>query len=318
MQRACKHCKLVESQYNNLPIGFHYSRGADNTSLLKMLTPNMLRTGRINQRSMEGPVRIPESRKEILKKVEETYAAWFKIWLNTLVPKLMFAPKWFKTDRDLELGNLVYFQKDPDNTFDTKWVIGKVDEIERGRDGVIRIVTVKYFNGQDKTPQFTKRTVRKLVKLWSIDDISLVDDIAEMTRKFGEIKGLQASRVNAERLRHDRRQVVAGHFEDVQCQEEQHGGNQFTIEEAVQVLEGGETEQPNAEAVTQRCTTCCCSSHHQYSLHYSGNKFKTLPSLNSDISEHFIAMNEQSKQVKCKMDSLERMIMSTQVNLDNV
>ena len=86
----------------------------------------------------------------------------------------------------------------------------------------------------------------------------------------------------------------------------------------MEVLERGETEQPNAEAVTQRCTTCCCSSHHQYSLHYSGNKFKTLPGLNSDINEHFIAMNDQSKQVKCKMDSLERVIMSTQVNLDNL
>ena len=102
-------CKLVESQYNNLPIGFHYSRAADNTPLLRIITPNMLRTGRVNQRSMEGPVRLPESRKEMLKQVEETYYAWFKIWLNTLVPKLMFTPKWFKSDKDLEVGNIVYF-----------------------------------------------------------------------------------------------------------------------------------------------------------------------------------------------------------------
>ena len=57
-------CKLVESQYNNLPLGFHYSRAADNTPLLRIISLNMLRTGRLNQRSMEGPVRLPESRKE--------------------------------------------------------------------------------------------------------------------------------------------------------------------------------------------------------------------------------------------------------------
>ena len=108
----------------------------------------MLRTGRLNQRSLEGPIRLPENRKEMLKQVEETYLAWFKIWLNTLVPKLMYTPKWFKSDKDLEKGNLVYFKKDPDTEFDTKWVIGIIDEIERSRDGVVRIVVVKYFNGK--------------------------------------------------------------------------------------------------------------------------------------------------------------------------
>ena len=107
-------CKLVESQYNNLPLGFHYSRAADNTPLLRIISPNMLRTGRLNQRSMEGPIRLPENRKEMLKQVEETYLAWFKIWPNTLVPKLMYTPKWFKSDKDLEVGNLVYFKKDSD------------------------------------------------------------------------------------------------------------------------------------------------------------------------------------------------------------
>ena len=33
----------------------------------------MLRTGRLNQRSMEGPIRLPENRKEMLKQVEEMY-----------------------------------------------------------------------------------------------------------------------------------------------------------------------------------------------------------------------------------------------------
>ena len=46
-------CKLVETQYNNLPLGYHYSRAADNIALLKILTPNMLRIGRSNQRSLD-------------------------------------------------------------------------------------------------------------------------------------------------------------------------------------------------------------------------------------------------------------------------
>ena len=311
-------CKLVETQYNNLPIGFHHSRAADNTPLLKMLTPNMLRTGRINQRSLDGPVRIPENRKEILKKVDETYSAWFKIWLNTLVPKLMFAPKWFRTDKDLELGNLVYFQKDPDTTFDTKWVVGKVDEIERSRDGIIRMVTVKYFNGQDKTPQYTKRTVRKLVKLWSVDDISLAEDIAEMTRKFGEIQGLEATRVNEE-VSSDRMEMFADQLAEVQSQGELRGGeDQLAAEEEGDVLEGNRTGHASSKVGTQKCDTCCCASHHQYSMHYAGNKFKTLPGQSSEGMENFILMEEKTEQVKGRIDSLEEVMMSAQLNLDNL
>ena len=179
-------CKLVESQYNNLPLGFHYSRAADNTAALRILTPNMLRVGRVNKRSLDGPIQLPKSRMDLLSKVEETYLAWFRIWLETLVPKLMFTPKWFNTDKELKIGDLVYFRK-KESGLNGKWVIGKVEEVERGRDNIIRMVRVKYFNGHNKTPEFSLRTVRKLVKLWDIDDLHLNEDLAELQRKFGPI-----------------------------------------------------------------------------------------------------------------------------------
>ena len=47
-------CKLAENAYNNLPIGYSYSRYQDNTELLKILTPNMLRVGRINSRALQS------------------------------------------------------------------------------------------------------------------------------------------------------------------------------------------------------------------------------------------------------------------------
>ena len=123
---------------------------------------------------------------ELLAKVEETYMAWYKVWLETLVPKLMFTPKWYHTYKELKQGDLVYFRK-KESELDGKWIIGLVDEVERGRDNIIRMVKVKYFNGHNKTPEYTLRTIRKLVKLWDIDDTSLADDLAEMHRKFGAI-----------------------------------------------------------------------------------------------------------------------------------
>ena len=66
-------------------------------------------------------------------------------------------------------------------------MIGVVDNIDRARDNIISMGSVKSFNGMNKTPQFTLRTIRKLVKLWDIDDLYLDEDLAELHRKFGPI-----------------------------------------------------------------------------------------------------------------------------------
>ena len=63
-------CKLAENSYNNLPFGFSYDRSQDNTELLKILTPNMLRIGRLNNRALQGPIRLPVNKKELMNQVE--------------------------------------------------------------------------------------------------------------------------------------------------------------------------------------------------------------------------------------------------------
>ena len=180
-------CKLVESQYNNLPLGYHYGRSADNSKLLKIITPNFLRVGRSNKRSLDGPIKLPANRMEILARVDETYQAWFRIWRDTFVPKLMFQQKWFNSDKELKEGDLVYFRK-KESKLDGKWIIGMIQSVERGRDGLIRMVDVKYQNHAESHPQITSRTVRQLVKLWSIEEQHIADDMAELDRKFGKTR----------------------------------------------------------------------------------------------------------------------------------
>lgn len=47
-------CKLVENTYNSLPIGYSYDRDQDNTRLLKIICPNMLKMGHKNQKVLFG------------------------------------------------------------------------------------------------------------------------------------------------------------------------------------------------------------------------------------------------------------------------
>ena len=184
-------CKLAENAYNNLPIGYSYSRYQDNTELLKILTPNMLR-------ALQGPIRLPASKMELLQHVEKLYSGWFKIFRDTVVPRLIQQPKWFKIDQDLKEKDIVYFQKS-ESALGSTWTIGEVDQVIVGRDGLIRRAIIKYFNASENNPeqaqyhpQLTDRAVRSLIKLWSIDEACLFDDLAELQGKVdgqGDVEG---------------------------------------------------------------------------------------------------------------------------------
>ena len=102
----------------------------------------MLRHGRINLRSVDGPVRLPGSLTEMAKRVTDIYEAWFKIWSTVSVPKLAQRTKWFRPSRNLELGDLVYFQKDS-SALDSHWTTGMVYEVVTGDDGLVREIVVR-------------------------------------------------------------------------------------------------------------------------------------------------------------------------------
>ena len=93
--------KLVENQINNVPLGYAFGRDGDNCSSLRIITPSMLRHGRNNVRALDGPIQLADGFNKMLEKVESTYEAWFKIWRDSWVPKLMRGPKWYRSDTDL-------------------------------------------------------------------------------------------------------------------------------------------------------------------------------------------------------------------------
>ena len=100
------------------------------------------------------------------------------------MPKLIYQPKWFKDDEDLKVGDLVNFQKESNNKLSSKWIIGIIDQVIRSKDGRIRRVIVKYQNHNEEGPRFTERSVRKLVKIFDIDEYVLQDDLTELLKRL--------------------------------------------------------------------------------------------------------------------------------------
>ena len=195
--------KLVENDLNNVPMGFSYGRDADNTPLLKLITPNLLKIGRLNSRALDGPVRFPTGPKDLMVKVEQVYDAFFKIWNATMVPKLVPQPKWFKESPELKPGDVVYFQK-TESELSSDWTVGQVHYVTRSRDGVVRRVCVKYFNHKENKPRYTDRAVRSLVKLFNIEDSYYMEDMAKVEKLMSELKKDEVPRkVEPTRLLHN-------------------------------------------------------------------------------------------------------------------
>ena len=183
--------KLVENDYNNLPAGFKYDRDQDNTEILKILTPNMLRMGRINTRALSGPLKLPSGASDMVEKVIKMYEAWYKVWSETYIPKLLFRPKWFKNETDLKIGDLVYFRKS-ESELGSTWMLGMISDVEISRDDLIRIVEIKYRNASEGQDRTTRRNVRNVCKIWSEDDWNMQDDMAELAARLREVEGGQS------------------------------------------------------------------------------------------------------------------------------
>ena len=157
--------KLVENQINNMPLGYSYGNDQDNTDLLKMISPNMLRLGRNNSRALDGPMRLPRGG-ELLDRVREVYESWYRVWSQTYIPKLLFRPKWWSEESDLNEGDIVLFRK-KESVLEHEWTYGRIDQLILGRDGKARRAIVQYQNINEDFKRTTDRSVRCLVKLFS-------------------------------------------------------------------------------------------------------------------------------------------------------
>ena len=91
--------KLIENDMNNTPFGVTCGRSESNSPLLKLLTPNMMKVGRIHSRNSIGPFKLPTAPKSMLDRVQDCYKMWFCEYQDTLLFKYLLdlQPKWFTT-----------------------------------------------------------------------------------------------------------------------------------------------------------------------------------------------------------------------------
>ena len=162
---------------NNLPLAL----GSTISDLenLDLLTPNRLRLGRNNDRIPVGPLYVTNKPDSFIKLNQQIFNAWFECWLISHVPKLMHQPKWFKDDYDISVGDIVLFLKH-EGHLAGKYQYGKIKSVQKGTDGKVRTVNVEYRNHTENANRTTRRSVRQLVMIHPVDELSLSVELGEI------------------------------------------------------------------------------------------------------------------------------------------
>ena len=88
-------------------------------------------------------------------------------------------PKWFNTERNLCVGDVVLFLKS-EQEFDRIYQYGIVTTTVQSRDGIVRLVEVEYQNPGENIKRCTNRGVRELVVSHHIDEIDLSKELYEL------------------------------------------------------------------------------------------------------------------------------------------
>ena len=311
-------CKQIENAYNNLPLGYRYDRGHDNTMVLKMVVPNMLRLGRINSRAIDGPVKLTSENRKMLGQIQDKFAAWYKIWCQVYVPKLMAQKKNYKNDRDLKVDDIVYYQK-KESELSSPWVIGRVDQVVRGRDGIIRKAYIKYTNPKESIQRVTERSARKLIKIWSADDPDLQADLTEIQRRIDQIMQKPPHFPNGGEVRGGCARVHAATHPGFPSSNGELGDGQRARVDQCGVLVPA---YPNLSRPSE--CQCCCVPHCRVNLHNIYNtktliqKFHPTTSLqlevpmDEDMEQGAYYVEEEKVD---DMDNITALIMSVGVDL---
>ena len=246
-------CKLIETDLNNSPFGVTAGRGESNTPLLKLLSPQQMRMGRINARSPIGPFKLPSGPKSMLDRVESCYKLWYRAYQDTLLEKYLvdLQPKWFKSDRDTQVNDCVLFRKQEGKLLGP-WQLGMVDEIVRSPDGIIRRVVIRYNNAEENVFRFTDRSVRSVVKLFNVDEETWKDDMKRVQKLLADVdasvllEGSSDSELNAL------------------------SGNpvfNYSNSSPASPLPRNYTAAVSAPEKEDVICRCCCASHHAFTYH---------------------------------------------------
>lgn len=180
--------KTLEHEVNSIPLGYLHHQ-TDAGPLLRVLTPNSLKINTSSNRAPSGLFTIPDTPMGLMDKVEENYTLFYKVWNTDYIPLIAQSQKWHFEAENLKENDLVYF-KLKESKLGSRWVLGKVEYVVTSRDNLVRKIGVSYKQtneGGRENMNVIERPVRECIKLFNIEDTSLIDDIEAVRKASAKI-----------------------------------------------------------------------------------------------------------------------------------
>ena len=168
------------NELNSIPLAL--GNRCTNLENLDLITPARLLLGRNNKRAITD-LPLINSWTAMQGEIETIQQAWWKVWYSEKLTDLVPQPKKWPTGRpELAAGDIVVFVREQSGISGTNWRVGEVSDVERGKDGVIRCVTVKYKNAGERVYRYTRRSVRELAVLWRENELDLAGELSAAQR----------------------------------------------------------------------------------------------------------------------------------------
>ena len=152
---------------------------------IDLLTQNRLMLARNNNRCPVGHLNISGDLMKILENNNQLIDTWFKAWLNSYVPSLMLQPKWFKSDENPKIGDVILFLKS-EKEFDKQYQYGMISDVLKTRDGRIRKLEIEYMNHNEKVRRKTTRASRDVVVIHPVGQLGLIRDLNKISESCTE------------------------------------------------------------------------------------------------------------------------------------
>ena len=170
----------VCNELNSLPVCLG-NRYVD-LEQLDLITPARLLHGRNNQRAVGKLAEGPRPTR-IARQIMEIESAWWQIWADQKVADFIPRPtKWREGAPNVQEGDIVVFVKERSELGGLTWRLGRVQSVERGRDGIIRRVVIEYKIDGERVFRTTRRSVRDVAILYREEELDLPGKLSEAQR----------------------------------------------------------------------------------------------------------------------------------------
>ena len=139
------------------------------------LSPNDLLLGRSDRLAPVGVFDEASEPKQRFRFIESLANSFWKKWQRDFFPSLLVRKKWHAKARNVRVGDIVLVQDS--NAVRGDWRLGEVVNVHRGRDDMVRDVTVRYklvtegIQYKGSKNKYLKRSVHRLVVVLPVEEV---------------------------------------------------------------------------------------------------------------------------------------------------